>query len=185
MKTFKHVQMLKCLDVKMKGGFTLLEVIIAVFLITVGITGAFFVINKTISLMAVHPSKLVAAYLAQEGMEIVRNIRDTNWVEAAIGGWDEDLPEGSWEADYRTQALIVAYGAHFLKIDGNGFYHYNFFNGPEETKFQRRITISDKVDLTDPPDGISDKMTVKVEIFWTEKGKSESVAVEENLYDWH
>lgn len=61
-------------------GFTLLEVVAAIFLLLVGMTGVFAVINNTIKLMASSPYKLTAAYLAQEGIEVVRNIRDTNLI---------------------------------------------------------------------------------------------------------
>lgn len=62
-------------------GFTLLEVIIAIFLITVGITAVLLLITKTLGAMSLSFSQLKAAYLAQEGIEVIRNIRDTNWVE--------------------------------------------------------------------------------------------------------
>jgi len=66
---------------KNDAGFTILEVVVAISLITVGITAIFTLYQQTISITRVSSQRLIAAYLAQEGIEIVRNIRDTNWIE--------------------------------------------------------------------------------------------------------
>ena len=69
--------------------FTLIELVLAVFLITTGTLGVFSLIQKTISFTAITSSQLQAAYLSQEGIEIVRNIRDTNWLQERT--WDEGV----------------------------------------------------------------------------------------------
>jgi type II secretory pathway pseudopilin PulG len=120
--------MLKCLNINITKGFTLVEVIVAIFLLTVGIIGVSALITSTISSATHSSQKLVAAYLAQEGIEIVRNIRDTNWIEQVTNPaipWDEGIPEGSWEADYTSETLDNSYTGKFLNIGSNGFYHYS------------------------------------------------------------
>lgn len=69
--------------------FTLIEVLIAIFLITAGMTGAFNLIQRTAVFSSISSSRLEAAYLAQEGIELVRNIRDSNWL--AGSPWDQGL----------------------------------------------------------------------------------------------
>lgn len=175
--------MLRCSNVKMKNkGFTLLEVMIAVFLVIVGISTAFLLITKTVGQMAVSSSRLTAAYLIQEGIEIVRNIRDTNWLEHITdpaNTWDEGLTGCSTgcTADYAYTAskdpnLLAIPADNFLNIDGNGFYSYS---AGTATKFKRKITID-----TSAPDILK----VKVEVTWQEKGKSYQYSAQENLYNW-
>ena len=65
-----------------KNGFTLLEVIVAIFVITIGVIGVISVVQRTAAFTSISSSRLQAAYLAQEGIEIARNIRDGNWLEA-------------------------------------------------------------------------------------------------------
>ena len=65
-----------------KKGFTLLEVITAIFILTVGVGGALSLMNQTLSTASIIEQRLIASYLAQEGIEIVRNIRDTNWLQS-------------------------------------------------------------------------------------------------------
>jgi hypothetical protein len=180
---------------KISKGLTLLEVIIAIFIITVGIIGIFSLITYTISSASFAKDNLIAAYLAQEGIEIVRNIRDTNWLEA--GDWFEGFENCATgcEVDYYCTTVedpnsanpalhncLASYdGGHFLKIDANNFYNYAVGT---ETKFKRKITITDAV-IGGPVSGNSININVKVEVFWQEKGNNYSFEAQENLYNWY
>lgn len=159
----------------MKLGFTIIEVLIAVVVITVGILGVLAVIHQTISYMSLSSSKLIATYLTQEGMEIVRNIRDTNWLEGE--NWNSGLEEGDYEADYNDLSLSPFQDNRFLKIDPAGFYNYDAGN---QTKFKRKITISNPRQAC----GQNPCLSVKVEVFWQQLGKEQRVTVEEYLYNW-
>jgi len=172
--------------------FTLLEVILAITVLTLAVSGSFILISQTIALVSVVQSKLIASYLVQEGIEVVKNIRDTNWLK--IQPWDQSLEEGDcWEGDYQTGAppdypsftscpFPYQYdNLRFLNIDENNFYSYSF---GDPTIFKRKIIISDKIDLDDPPDGEIDKLKVSVEVLWKEKGKMHSIIAQEYLYNW-
>jgi len=164
--------MLKCLDAKMKHrGFTLLEVIIAISLVLVGTTATLLLITRTVRQIGIFPSQLIAAHLNQEGIEIVRNIRDTNFLQG--GGWDEGLVppaidcSAGCEADYTDTGVLdptlASYGlGRFLKIDASGFYNYTIGTN---TKFKRKITII--------PNGLN-ILEVTVETTWIEKGTLKS-----------
>ena len=173
-------------------GFTLLEVIITLSILVIGIVGISYLITQTIAGGRIPYQKLIAAYLAQEGIEIVRNIRDTNWIEEE--NWDSDLlcgtPPCDWEADYTTQSFInncgsaTNYNCHsynpnnFLKIDNDGFYNYS---SGTDTKFKRKITISEPA-TPDCPAG--DCLSISVVVEWEEKGKVYKIECRENLYNW-
>lgn len=105
----------------MTKGFTLIETVVAIFLLTVGTAGAFSLIQKTIAFTSISSSQLTAAYLAQEGIETIRNIRDTNYLEKNT--WDDGIASGDWQ--------VVDF------LDGS------------QSKFQRQITI-EKIPLDSP-----------------------------------
>jgi len=173
-------------------GFTLIEIIVAILVVTVGVLAAYIVTQEIISYTHQISSRLTAAYLAKEGIEIVRNIRDANWLQNE--GWSDGLSgvgAEDWEADYTTRTFKGSGGVgedcsqtpyyncedfdpnNYLRIDG-GFYNYTLGT---PTKFKRKITIT--------PEGI-DKLIVSVEITWTEKGTDYGpVTVQEILYDWN
>lgn len=83
--------MLKCLNGR---GFTLIEVVVAVSVLTIGILAAFMAVQSVTGYYRVASSRLAATYLAQEGVELVRNQRDSNWLSSAVS-WDNNMvPSG-------------------------------------------------------------------------------------------
>lgn len=132
-------------------GFMLLELLLGIFILIVGVAGIhgfisrFFVYNRFLT------SKMTAAYLTQEGIEIVRNVRDTNWVEGNT--WDEGIfcCESSpgncssapcecneCEADYDDVQLSQSSG-YKMDVDGNGFFYHS--GSPGATDFKRVIKV--------------------------------------------
>lgn len=169
----------------MKNGFTFLEVISAIFIIVVGVGGAVTLTNQIIQFTQLASSKLVASYLALEGIEIVKNIRDTNFLEIRKTGAEDwlnglEICDAGCEGDYTTtDSLSVCPdpcddNLRFLGIDGDGLYGYNYFPG-NETIFKRKITTSPSV---------WPKLQVLVEVSWQERGRTHTVTAEEHLYDW-
>lgn len=156
------------------AGFNLLEVIIAITVITIGLLGAFTLANKTISSGKISANRVTAASLSQEGIEIVRNIRDSNWL--AGNPWNQGLAAGDYIVQYDDTSLR-AFSNTFLKIDSNNFFVYDSGN---DTVFKRKITI------TNNPDGDAgtEDIGVRSEITWTERGRSHSLSAEDRLYNW-
>ena len=159
-------------------GFTLLEVMLAIFIITSGVIGVFTTIFYINNLMAVSSSKLTAIYLAQEGLEIVRNIRDTNRIKGQE--WTQGLTtmgcEYGCEGDYNTTEGLTAFNpdGRYLYIDeGGGVYGYQEYT--RITNFKRKITIY-------PPVAELDPMQVYVSVYWSYKNNNYQVNAAEMLY---
>lgn len=67
---------------KMKNnGFTLLETLLALSVISVGVMAAFTLSTANLNTAKANYQRVLAANLAREGVEIVRNIRDSNWLK--------------------------------------------------------------------------------------------------------
>jgi Tfp pilus assembly protein PilV len=147
------------------GGVTLIETITALFLLTTGILAISSLISYFIPVSSIASQKLIATYLAQEGVEIVRNLRDNNLIQGK--NWDDGLANGNYEADYQSQSL-TNYADRFLKIGD----FYNYTSG-ELTNFKRKINLEKTGDV----------LKIVVEVSWQERGRSHSVVVQENLYN--
>ena len=81
-----------------RRGFTLLETIIAVTVVLVGVVGLMTLGVFTIQTERQTTNAHQAQQLAQEGIEVVRAIRDSNWLERADGGsvaWNRGV-RGQW-----------------------------------------------------------------------------------------
>lgn len=161
--------------------FTLLEVILAITVLTIATGGSFILISQIIASSSIAQSRLTAAYLTQEGIELVKNIRDNNWLQG--NDWDEGLggetEDTYYEADSNRYNLIpcvfscATVDLRFLKI--SDFYNYDF---GDPTIFKRKITISKEVDKPF-------RLKVSVEVFWTDKGETyPSIVAQEYLYNW-
>lgn len=168
-------------------GFTLLETTVAIFIVVVAIVAAFSAFYRIMVVTSSISSRLTAAYLAQEGIEIIRNIRDTNWLKGS--NWDSDFNEcksqNGCEADYTTGTgeggtSFRTYSDSPLYI-ANNFYSYKISG--TETKFKRKITIiPQKTKEEDEEDNILD---VSVLVEWEDRGKEYNFTAEEQLYNWH
>lgn len=65
---------------KSTSGFSLTEVMIGIMILTVAIVSASSLLVSLVKTNRLNVQTLQAYYLAQEGIEGVRNIRDTNWL---------------------------------------------------------------------------------------------------------
>ena len=125
----------------MQRGFTLVEVLVSAFIITLGAGGAMALIQQTLSFTSNAALQLEASYLAQEGMEIVRNIRDANLLSLHKGNggiWTDGLTgcETGCQVDY-TQNSLSTYQDTFLQFS-SGLYSYT---ASTDSIFKRKITV--------------------------------------------
>jgi len=159
--------------IKNKFGFTMLELIITIFIFTVGILAAYYLVNLPMSYTSTSVSRLTASYLAQEGIEIVRNIRDTNLVKGQ--DWRSGMADNNCEADYLSTSLSCPASNQPLRLSSQpGSQYYNYISGTI-APFTRIITIGSNVDGS---------MSVSVTVSWIGK-QNGSVTVQENLYNWY
>ncbi len=81
---------------KNKSAFTLLEILLSITFVTVVFTAITGLILMTLRVNAKNKYSLQASYLAQEGLEVMRYIRDSNWLQNYT--WDEG--EDRWGANF-------------------------------------------------------------------------------------
>lgn len=154
-------------------GFTLIEVIVAIGIISFVVVGAISGISLSLSSAARIKNNLIAASLAQEGLEIVRSIRDRDWHLGNSFG--ASLANGTYIIDWNSQSLI-SFSDTFLKIDANGFYNYAF---GQDTIFKRKIIIENS---SQNPATV--ERAAKVEISWQEKSGPKLIQAELRLFNW-
>jgi len=154
-----------------KKGFTLLELIIASFVFITGVLGTFLIAQHFIFNTQTSISRLTASFLAQEGIEIVRNLRDENWLNNR--DWDQGIADGIWQSSYNDPSLEALENDGRIYLDANNLFSHD--NSGSSTKFKRKITISD-----DDPEFLE----VVVWMGWEERGDSYQLEVRENLYPW-
>ena len=143
---------------------------VAISVITIGILGIYSLVPNILSTSFENVDKFIAAQLAQEGVEIVRNIRDDNWLRGS--SWNDGLTycfEGC-QIDYNDSSLSYYNDNDYLKMDSAGFYNYET---GQNTKFKRKIIITQNGD---------DILNVKVQVSWSTS--KPPFDIQENIYNW-
>jgi prepilin-type N-terminal cleavage/methylation domain-containing protein len=184
----------------MNKGFTLIETLVAVTLLTISVVAPMTLTAKSLSTAYYARDQITASYLAQEAVEAVRAIRDGNVLRTALGT-PTDLLEGNPEdpatqipigqnftIDTRDNAIVLCTGGPgdqcpFLQTDSGGTF-YGYDDGWDDTKF-RRTVIAEFV--TNPEDGTEnrDEVRLSITVSWqTGTYTSRDVSISENLYRW-
>lgn len=162
-----------------KAGYTLLETIIALAVIMGAIAGPYSLATRGILSSLASKNKLAAFNLSQEGIELVRKIRDDNVLSGA--NWGTDIASGSWKIDVVNNTLSPFDGAALLYDAGLGLYQNNTGS---PSIFTRRITIEKPP--AQPTPGIPDADQIRIisTVTWTERGLSKTAELEEIMYNW-
>ena len=154
----------------MNKSFTIIEVIVSITILTVGVLASVRLMNYFYAYNSISNSRLAAAYLAQEGIEIVKNIRDGNWLEGSV--WNTNLGNGQYEGDYNSINTLNSYTNGYLAIDSNGLYA----TSSTVDVFQREIQICTSTD---------DVIYVSSTVSWVESGKNYDIKTEGELCNWY
>ncbi|MBU2028495.1 prepilin-type N-terminal cleavage/methylation domain-containing protein [Patescibacteria group bacterium] len=120
-----------------RQGFSLVEVLLVVFILSTALTVFIQVISQSIVHSIESQDSIIAAGLAQEGVELIKNIRDNNWAKKRTTFNPSYFPsDGDCRIDYdSTCSSSVSYNLKF----GNDFYNHAL---GLETKFFRKININ-------------------------------------------
>lgn len=158
-----------------RRGEALIEALVALGILMVGFLGIMELLSRSLSLNRVVAQRYAASYLAAEGIEVVKNISDTNIVNnpGDRNAWRQGLDAGSYEAEYGAASLEANNTRNFYFDSATGLYDYSGFGN---TPFRRRVEISH-------PN--ADEMKVNSIVDWiTRGGGSFTVNVEDHFYNW-
>jgi len=153
-------------------GFTLIEILVTIFIFAIAFTATSFILTTNLrSANAIH-NNFVASGLAQEGMEIVRNLRDKDWFFGLAFG--TTIPDGSYLVQWDSNALIPIGSNPNLNKGALGGYSYD---PGTPSIFKRSIDISTVIS------GVEKKIVVNMT--WIERGGTvKSLSAEEHLFNW-
>ena len=88
---------------KTNKAFTLVETLVAISIFTVSLLGFMSILASSISDISYAKQKILASYLAQEGIEYARNLRDSDVISSTIS------PQDGW-ATFRNRSSDISFG---------------------------------------------------------------------------
>ncbi len=164
----------------------MIEMIITIAVLSFGVLAIYELFFPIVNYTHTVTQRFVASNLAQEGLEIVRNIRDNNFIATASDSsvrWDRGLLECSTgcQLDYKTGTAqqshannLAAYDPDtFLSVNQDGLYGYD---AGTTTPFTRDVVIQQIS---------SDVLKVTSTVYWSYNGQQYSFATDEYLYNWY
>lgn len=187
-----------------KQGFTLVETLIAVFILSTSIAAPLTVASRALTTALVAKDQITAFYLAQDAVEYVRFARDTN--RLAGGNWITGA--GGTGATINLTPCLNALGCYLdstsispaiptvcpvpagtsctvstpttnasnLYFDNTNKRYTYTSSGNTKTFFTRKVTITNAV---------ADEAVLTVTVYWVDTGYVvRSVVISENLFNW-
>lgn len=176
-----------------RQGSFLIETIVSLTLVTVGLLGLVALLTRSLVLNDNVKNRFIAATLAAEGIEVIKNIIDSGIAQGR--GWGQidngvylrvayDSNSGSI-ANNRINSfndkpslsegdLNQLFGSvENLRLDNRGIYNYS---GGETTIFKRILRVKS--------DGNNNTMTVNSYVRWSSRGFGQTINVEDRFYNW-
>ncbi len=168
-------------------GFTLIETLVAVLLLTLSITGPLTLASKGLSAALIARDQMIAFYLAQEAVEYVHYVRDSNKLATAswLTGLDNCTTATGCYIDTTAQPPTItvcsASGCPLINKHTSGGSTYFSYTAGTVTPQQFRRTIL----LSTPSTGEVTEEVLTVSVSWrAQSGVTRSISVSSNFMDW-
>lgn len=173
-------------------GFTLLETMIAITILLIAVVGPISVIGDSLHKIYFARDQMIAINLAQEGIEAVRQVRDTNFLNGAAD-WSTGFGNGECTGgllcviDTNPSVLIHKCNSGCTTANGKLL----VYKDPADNLYHQYLTVpggvtptifSRKVDTYRISGG--DEYRVEVTVTWTTGNIPGSVVASETIFKW-
>ena len=178
---------------KENRGFTVIEAMVAISILLLSIVGAFAVAQSSLRSSNLAKNRVTAYYLAQEAIEYVRHVRDSNglealsdrntnvpWLKGFAATEDDPCFPGKVcivDATGITQPQTCISECPYLVKDAQGLFGYE---SGETSMYNRSLALN----LVCYNGECGNEMVVSVTVKWNQNGVDQFINVSENLYNW-
>jgi len=173
---------------KDKGGFTIIESLIAIVVLVFAVTGTFAAVQSALSTSIFAKNQVTAFFLAQEAVEYIINTRDTN----ILGGvnWLTGIADGSSACDFGKFCIVDATlnsnaftscsapnpnNCPVLKQSSSGNILYGHNSLWTDSQFKRYIQLQSVN---------ANEILATVSVSWTKGVLSRTITVKESIFNW-
>ncbi len=173
-------------------GFTVLETLVAIAILILSLTAAFSVVQSSLSISMSSRDEVTAYYLAQEGIEMIRNMRDENslydpvrpWLTGIAFSQDDPCYFENYCAVDSPNKVFVSCGTYAgncpaLRQDRDSnsqtFGMYGLDNAWDATIFKREMILKQIG---------ADEIALTITIYWTKGMTTRQFVIHENLFNW-
>jgi len=180
---------------KFSKGFTLVESLVAIGILSLSIAATFTAVQSGIKTSIAAKDQITAFYLAQEAMEYIKNVRDVNALHSLSGSatsWLTSMSAVAGDPCYFGNTCTIdsptlSAGSSFAKCSGSfgtcpnlyqdsvtGLYTQTAGSNPVATNFKREIQFTASG---------ADSILVTIKISWSSEGVAKNFTVTGYVYN--
>lgn len=154
-------------------GFTLIETLVAITILTVSIIGPFYAIQTALRASYLARDNMVAASLSQEAIEYIRSVRDNNYLAGRswLYGLNACIP-GPCTVDPTQSSGNISSSIQPLYLSSTNI--YNQQGAGTQTRFTRQVTMTELNER---------EVRITVTVTWNRHG-NQTVTVTDVIQDW-
>ena len=181
----------------------MIEMLIATSVIVVSLLAILALVNRSLGLNRVIADQYTGTYLAEEGIEVMKNFYDRSYLATSGGNFygaqgANAIADGVYRVAYNSavlnatcsatipaaldepavDAIFESCGSNPLMLDPSGFYGYT---GTTQTKFERLVIVK-KSSTGSQPTPL--ELTVVSAVRWATKGGTSLVRLEDKFLPW-
>lgn len=168
-----------------QAGFTIVELIVAVTALTIAFSGIFSLLQSSFAASRAVTENYIATYLAAEGIEVVKNILDSNVLQG--NSWSRGFLPGEYRVSYESicadpfgNCLIP----HDDPVDPSDPYPLGFdrvsglysYSGAEPTPYFRKMVIEYGAN--------QNELIVHATVSWKSRGRDVSLGLEDHFFNY-
>lgn len=160
-------------------GQLMVELMIAMGLMTVGLLGILAVLSQSLGLNRVAANQYIAAGLAAEGIEVTKNILDANIINDRPWNFGNLGTNDVYQVQFDDTTLKPLTGSPLSFDEATGIYSYS---AGRATNFRRTITVTN-IDTTG--DTFSDELKIVSLVTWRDRGGINfEIEIEDRFRNW-
>ena len=171
-----------------RDGFTLVETLVAIAILSAAIAGPLVLSIKNIGTANTSQDQLVAFYLGQEVIEYVRNVRDTNLIGKDLNDvsfyWLEEL-DGCINKDCYID--VVKTGDNICEVSSCLNTKLNFDDNEKNYKYSSgNDGFTRTVKITNPVGVNADEAQVDITMTWKSRygKKTKEMKLQDHIFNW-
>jgi prepilin-type N-terminal cleavage/methylation domain-containing protein len=166
-------------DSDSRRGFTLIETLVAISILLLAVAAPLTLGSQGLTTSRIARDQVIGTYLIQEGIEYIRNVRDTNRLSGQ--SWLSNLDmctSGTCQIDVPANDVTdCSRGCAPISFNNTtGLYGYTTGKRWETTKFTREISVEETV-------GDAEARIV-VSITWKDGLITRTISADEYVFNW-
>lgn len=176
-------------------GFSLVETLVAITVLVTVVSAVLSIASRSLRLTGIAREQLIAFYLAQEPIEYIRFVRDSNRIQGTPFTWSALLGSGALGECVNADCTINGIATGFppqadtiktcsgpcdpIKFSpSKGLYSYDTGGDWAASKYTRTTYIKY------PADALDDEIAIRVTVSWQTGSFTRTVEAREDIFNW-